>query len=115
MVAGVVVGGGVLPTVGEGAPGEVGLGGVVTVAIDVVVVVVVDVVDVVLVVVVAFGSTPTPARLTLKSSPSFWLAVSLTVKLDVSLNDPAEPGENEKLTEHARRVRVWRPGSPATR
>ena len=61
--------------------------------VDVVVVVVVVVVD--SVVVVALGSKPTPARLTLKSSPSFWLFVSLIVKLDVSLNDPAEPGENE--------------------
>ena len=59
------------------------------VVVDVVVVVVVDVV------VVALGSKPTPARLTLKSSPSDWLLVSLMVKLDVSLNVPAEPGENE--------------------
>ena len=47
------------------------------------------------VVVVALGSKPTPARLTLKSSPSDWLDVSLIVKLDVSLNVPAAPGENE--------------------
>ena len=46
------------------------------------------------VVVVAVGSTPTPARLTLKSSPSLWLFVSLMVKLEVSLNEPTEPGEN---------------------
>jgi len=55
---------------------------------------------VVVVVVVALASIPTPVRLTLKSSPSDWLAVSLTVRLDESLNDPGDPGENVKLTVH---------------
>jgi hypothetical protein len=64
-------------------------GSVVGGEVVVVVVVVVDVV--VLVVVVAFGSKPTPVRLTEKSSPSPWLGVSLTVKLELSLNDPVEP------------------------
>jgi hypothetical protein len=91
--------------VGDGAGGAVGAGvlpldGSVDVVVgSVVVVVVVVVVSVVVVssvvVVVALGSNPTPDRLTLKSSPSDWLAVSLMVKLDVSLNEPADPGENE--------------------
>ena len=68
---------------------------VVDVVVSVVVVVVSVVVVVDSVVVVALGSKPTPARLTLKSSPSFWLFVWLIVKLDVSLNEPADPGENE--------------------
>jgi hypothetical protein len=37
---------------------------------------------------------PCPARLTEKSSPSSWELVSETVKLEVSLNAPAEPGAN---------------------
>ena len=41
------------------------------------------------VVVVAFGSNPTPARLTLKSSPSDWLLVSLIMNVNMSLNIPA--------------------------
>ena len=40
--------------------------------------------------------TPQPTRVTVKSKPSDWFAVSLIVKLDVSLNEPVAPGENER-------------------
>jgi len=41
------------------------------------------------------GFTPVPTKLTLKSSPSDCDAVSLMVKLEVSVNGPGPVGENE--------------------
>ena len=73
------------------------VGTLVLVVLDVEVVVVevveVEVVEVLVVVVVA--TRPLPVSVTVKSSPSAWLAVELIVNDETSLNTAADVGENE--------------------